>query len=100
MHRITRINWPINLCMALEWPAFAVELRQGWDDDRELEPLVDAGATIGLEHQWSFSLYSVFVYNWAVLTILQGQPSNAVLTTDYFAVDLQWRFAERAMAGG
>lgn len=69
------------------------------DENGNLKALTESGFTIGLDHRWSDSFSSVFVYNQGRVDNLAGQPGTAIHGVDYAAANLLWHFAEHAMAG-
>lgn len=74
-------------------------LSAGLNENGELEALTDLGFTVGLEHHWTPSLYSIFVYNHGEVDNTEGQPSNALALASYAAADLIWNFTEKAFVG-
>jgi hypothetical protein len=71
----------------------------GLNSNGELEALTDLGYTLGYEHHWSPSVYSIFVYNHGEVDNTEGQPSTAVTQGSYVAADVIWNFTEKAFAG-
>jgi hypothetical protein len=74
-------------------------LSAGIDENGELEALVESGFTVGLEHRWSPTFSSLFVYNQGRVDNSEGQPGTAIHGADYAAANLVWHFTQNAFAG-
>ena len=71
----------------------------GLDDNGDLEPITDFGATAGVQHFWNDKLSSLLVYNQGSNDTTEGQPATDIATMNYMAVNLLWHFVENAFVG-
>jgi hypothetical protein len=74
-------------------------LSAGLNAAGELEALTDLGFTLGVEHHWSPSLYSVVVFNHGEVDNTEGQPFSSASLVSYAAADLIWNFTPKAFVG-
>ncbi|MFB3390038.1 DcaP family trimeric outer membrane transporter [Flavobacterium sp. LAR06] len=74
-------------------------LSAGLDETGKLKALDDHGFTLGLQHDWSPSLFSCAVYNQGAVDNTAGQAANSLHKLNYVAVDLQWKFIKNALTG-
>ena len=71
----------------------------GLDDNGDLEPITDFGATAGVQHFWNDKLSSLLVYNQGSNDTTEGQPATDIATMNYMALNLLWHFVENAFVG-
>jgi hypothetical protein len=69
------------------------------DASGDIQALVDLGATLSFEHNWSDQFSSFFIYNTGRVFNTEGQANSALEGVDYAAANLIWKFAPGASTG-
>lgn len=74
-------------------------LAAGLDENGDLEPITDLGATAGIQHFWNDNFSTLVVYNYGNNETTEGQPVTDIAKVNYMAVNLVWHFVDNAFVG-